>query len=355
MTHYDEFGLPPTASLEEIQRAHRSLAKLLHPDPIQDGEVSRVAESQLKRLNGIYSILVDPGRRQQYDLQTVRPLAAGWRMPPGGRWWMTRWCVPAGAAALSLVAGFQAANWWGWANKGRAAERIVYLDRQPGVNSLPVSGTARVEHRRSEGAPPDLADSRELRRMLNQVISERDHALARLTVLRPTAAAADTFAIPAVVKPTIPAINAEPPPTPMPGNSTPPPVQSEAPQPARPGSISGTWIFSAPSVRTSPPGRYAAEYIEMLVTEKDSLLWGRYRARYKVPDRAISPEVQFFFEGVSAGERRYAWRGEAGSAGEIQLRLLPDATLSVIWFTNQFGRGLTLASGTAVLVRRRQD
>ena len=69
MTHYDEFGLTPTASPEEIHRAHRSLARLLHPDPIQDEELRRLAENQLKRLNHVYSVLIDPVRRRTYDLQ----------------------------------------------------------------------------------------------------------------------------------------------------------------------------------------------------------------------------------------------------------------------------------------------
>jgi curved DNA-binding protein CbpA len=54
VTHYDEFGLSPTASVEEIQRAHRNLARLLQPDPIQDEELRRLAESQLKRINHMY-------------------------------------------------------------------------------------------------------------------------------------------------------------------------------------------------------------------------------------------------------------------------------------------------------------
>ena len=85
---------------------------------------------------------------------------------------------------------------------------------------------------------------------------------------------------------------------------------------ARPNLI-GTWIYSAPGARISPADQYPAEYIELLLTEHDSMLWGRYRARYKVPDRAMSPEVEFFFEGSPAGERRYVWRGNGGGAGEV--------------------------------------
>ncbi len=339
MTHYDEFGLRPTASLEEIRRAHRNLAKLLHPDPIQDGEVRRVAENQLKRLNGIYSVLVDPARRQQYDLQVSGALAVNWR--PAALERLNRWRIPAVAAGLSLVAGFLAANWWASPQLVPAAERIVYVERP---------------ERPAEPARPELADTRELRRMLNQVISERDQALARLTVVRARPAALDSMAIPAMAAKPAPApAAAEPPPVASVKIEAALPVEPEKQPPVRPRALAGTWMLSAQPGSNSPPGRYAAEYIELQITEKDNLLWGRYRARYKVPDRAISPEVQFFFEGASTGDTRYTWRGDAGSAGEIQLRLLSDATLSLNWFTNQFGQGLKLASGSAVLVRRRQE
>ena len=45
---------------------------------------------------------------------------------------------------------------------------------------------------------------------------------------------------------------------------------------ARPNLI-GTWIYSAPGARISPADQYPAEYIELLLTERDSMLWGRYR------------------------------------------------------------------------------
>ena len=181
MTHYDEFGLPPTASLEEIQRAHRNLAKLLHPDPIQDGEVRRVAENQLKRLNGIYSVLVDPARRRQYDLQVSGALGVHWRPAAPER--RSGWRIPAVAAGLSLVTGFLAASWWASPQLAPAVERIVYVERP---------------ERPAEAPRPELADTRELRRMLNQVIFERDQALARLTVFRARPAALDSTATPAI-------------------------------------------------------------------------------------------------------------------------------------------------------------
>lgn len=82
---------------------------------------------------------------------------------------------------------------------------------------------------------------------------------------------------------------------------------------------------------------------------------GSIQARYKVPDRAMSPEVEFFFEASPAGEPRYVWRGNGGGAGEVHLQLMSENTLSLEWFTSKLGRNPMLGSGTAVLVRRRPD
>lgn len=92
--------------------------------------------------------------------------------------------------------------------------------------------------------------------------------------------------------------------------------------------------------------------------EREDSLWGRYRGRYKVQDRALDPEIEFFFEGglraAASGSTpaRFAWRGSGGAKGEVALKLISERTLSIEWFTSQLGRTLTLGSGTAVLVRR---
>lgn len=349
MTHYDEFGLSPSASTEEIQRAHRHLVRLLHPDPIQDAEVRRLAESQLKRVNTIYSVLIDPVRRRDYDMQLMRhrPPSAevvNRRPPPPRR--RIQWQGPVLVSAISLMAGFQAAVWWGDPAANR--ERIVYVERsEPGG----MASTETAAQPRS--APPLLADTRELRRMLNQVISERDQALARLGTMSSTAqsqlpAVASTASV--APAPSLPGSDAK-----APGSTTsitePP---TEAPKSTRTG-LEGTWIYSAPVSPTSKPDQYAAEYIELVLAERDGRIAGRYRGRYRVPDRPLSPDVEFSFEGASAGERRYPWHGNAGSAGEVHLALVSENALSLKWFTSQLGRNPSLGSGTAVLVRRRPD
>ena len=68
MNYYEELGLESSASPEEIRRAYRKLAQVLHPDQHRDEALRRVCERQLARLNGIAEILEDPGRRLEYDL-----------------------------------------------------------------------------------------------------------------------------------------------------------------------------------------------------------------------------------------------------------------------------------------------
>ena len=76
---------------------------------------------------------------------------------------------------------------------------------------------------------------------------------------------------------------------------------------------------------------------------------GRYRARYRITDRAISPNVTFEFAGHGA---TIPWRGPGGAQGEITLRLLPGGALEVSWVANQIGTAMDLISGTATLVRK---
>jgi hypothetical protein len=100
-------------------------------------------------------------------------------------------------------------------------------------------------------------------------------------------------------------------------------------------------------------GLYPPDYIELSLTEQSGILRGRYRARYHVPDQAISPTVSFQFEGQSGPDRAsLPWNGAGGAKGEVRLRLLTSGTLEVTWVANQLSEELGLISGTATLVRK---
>jgi hypothetical protein len=120
--------------------------------------------------------------------------------------------------------------------------------------------------------------------------------------------------------------------------------------------LGGTWIYAAGAhARPASDEQYPADYIELVLDEQEGHLRGRYRARYRIPDRALSPDVEFFFEGEAAAAAKYPWRGNGGSRGELQLRLTSENTLSVGWFTSQLGRVPSLGSGSAVLIRRQES
>ena len=67
MNHYDEFGLTPSASSEEIRRTYRAVSRLLHPDTHSDERLKALADFQMKRANEVFALLLDPERRRAYD------------------------------------------------------------------------------------------------------------------------------------------------------------------------------------------------------------------------------------------------------------------------------------------------
>ena len=68
--YYALLGIVPTASLVEIQRAFRRLARRLHPD-INPGD--RAAAAQYYRIQEAFDVLSHPDRRDKYDRHGVHP------------------------------------------------------------------------------------------------------------------------------------------------------------------------------------------------------------------------------------------------------------------------------------------
>ena len=61
---YDIIGVPPTATEDEIKRAYRKKAMLLHPDRNKDDPN---ATEKFQQLGEAYEILKDPAKRERYD------------------------------------------------------------------------------------------------------------------------------------------------------------------------------------------------------------------------------------------------------------------------------------------------
>jgi hypothetical protein len=97
---------------------------------------------------------------------------------------------------------------------------------------------------------------------------------------------------------------------------------------------------------------YAPEFIELRIRNTGDITYGKYRARYRVPDRLISPDVSFNFESPSSGDfRALAWRAGDGSQGTVDLTITRPNALRVDWRVTSFGTDLGLGAGTAVLSR----
>ena len=66
---YDVLGIEPGATLDEVKRAYRALAKEFHPDANPD---DTVAANRFREVTEAYDLLSDPERRADYD-------SGGWR------------------------------------------------------------------------------------------------------------------------------------------------------------------------------------------------------------------------------------------------------------------------------------
>jgi curved DNA-binding protein CbpA len=124
MNYYEELGIDPSATEEEIGRAHRRLARLMHPDQQVDDAVKKLAETQMRRLNAIVEVLTNPEKRQLYDEQlqgkAIAPASGGGgyaaakstTLPP---------MAPPPSFRLGLRRIWRALPWWVWSTAGALA------------------------------------------------------------------------------------------------------------------------------------------------------------------------------------------------------------------------------------------
>lgn len=79
--YYQILGIPRDSTVEEIRKAYRIRAKLLHPDV----STKENAKLLFQLLNEAYQVLNNPEKRRWYDFKLKYPTTTGLKKPPQRR------------------------------------------------------------------------------------------------------------------------------------------------------------------------------------------------------------------------------------------------------------------------------
>jgi curved DNA-binding protein CbpA len=365
---YEELGVSHDATAEEIRDAFRSLVRLLHPDQQTDPQLKETAERQMRKLNPIYFVLSDPERRRRYDEDLddgyPQPILLSNGPPRDYHRILGRlvWVV-----AILLSGGIL---FW------------LASDNTPATNagSRTRVSDSPLDTPLSSKLPDNPADAaaeiRQLQSDLNSTSVQRDAAVRELNALRGTAAATatpnpDPQRFPATQNrvdrspPTVAMTELPSPPRLSPTPASPygdalpanplkvDPARTD-PAPAN-RRLVGFWFYVKPArgQKNKNHTLYPPEYIEAIITEENGVLHGKYRSRFDIVDRAISPDVNFSFSGTPNGASiTCPWTGPGGAKGELTLRLVSENSIRVDWKAIELGSRQGLTSGTAVLTRK---
>jgi curved DNA-binding protein CbpA len=323
VTYYDELGLSSRATEAEVRRSYKRLTLLLHPDQHQDLEIKALADAQMKRLNAITAMLLDPDLRRTYDREiqgqaiTVRQV----NRPPSFILRNNRgWILVSGAFFLFLGAALLVPDFDSAQPPLRAKVQSLSPPTKPAVAS-----TIRLSPKRGQ------VDSR-----VSRGPTPANHGLEAI-VRKPEV-------VP--IEPEGTDVPASREPVSIPAN----PIASKATQEASP--LAGKWVFTPDPMDLEDPKSFPAEYVELTILAAEGRLRGNYRSRYKLTDHAMSPYANFTFEGASSAIS-FDWRGDGGARGQVTLHLQSHEMLQVSWFATKMGSELSLGTGSATVFRFR--
>ena len=317
INYYEQLGVEPTASAEQIRETHRSLVRLLHPDQQTDMQLKAAAEAQMRILNRIYSVLSEPDKRARYDLS----LRGGAQNPAlvlsGESVLRLKLRLKRGGLAVGGAALLAALIWstTSAARDGQEGDEVPQRVLAKSTGSI--SDDSSDEVQRLRGEVRDLENQRN--RALQELARVRGNDGPDLTAITPP------LAQPAVTKS----------------------------DPAR-SSFGGAWYWTrAMEVAGGPVGSYHPELIEATLLEQDGVIKGSYRARYRTPDSSINPDVNFEFAATVAGPILICpWTGPGGARGQVMVRQTSKDSLQIDWTANQLGVRQKISTGSAVLARK---
>ncbi len=347
---YEELGVAPGATPEEIRDAFRALARLLHPDQHTDLQLKRVAEAQMRKLNRIYGVLSDPLKRREYDefLEEEYPPAI-----PEERSFISplmRQRAARAAWAAAILCGLGSLIWFTTESAPGPQNRV--REPNPAAPAVAASSSAPAS---TSGDQASLIAS--LRSDLKARTLERDAAVHELGRLRSSASGPQSAGAegPETTEVRLPALAM----TELPSLAKSPVLPAlPAPRIDKPAThkLAGFWFYAKPTLgqHNKNQALYPPEYIEATISEDKGMLYGKYRARFEIVDRAISPDVNFTFTGTSTPgvQTTIPWVGAGGAKGELTLRLVSENSLRIDWNATELGTQQGLNSGTAVLTRR---
>jgi hypothetical protein len=156
---YAVLGVARDASDDEIARAFRARAKVLHPDT---GHADRAVEDEFKELSAAYAVLGDHRMRRDYDRVRAELVVAPVRRngdrskmapvtsPPARRPWTRRraWTVVIAGIVLTVLG--VAAIAWTWALHARDADERARFTPVTATR-VTVDGRPRIEFQTADG------------------------------------------------------------------------------------------------------------------------------------------------------------------------------------------------------------